>query len=130
MGPAPEEGVVILRYIDDSGVSYRRYDMRSGQFQENAFKTTGGRISEFYDPRTARAHAVVNDNGAEIFHFDPKLQNVQRQMEKSAAGARILVESVSAEGNRMILRAYYPIKPTEWYLYDRAAKRLEIIGRN
>jgi hypothetical protein len=104
--------------------------MQSGELGPNEFVAAGQKVDELYDARTARAHAVVVDDGADIYHFDPANRTVQSRMERSIDGARVLVESASLDGNQMLIRAYYPIKPTEWYLYDREAKRLEIIGRN
>ena len=128
-GHAP--GLVVVRVKDKDGDHvYRQFNMETGELTSDLYDPKGSSISERYDPQTARAHAVVVDKGAEIYHFDPDLRSVQASMEKALSGARILIESASADGNIMLLKAHYPIKPSEWYLYDRSAKRLEIVGQN
>ncbi len=131
LGRGSDLNVAIVRVVDGEGaLSYRRYNMLTGEFLGDAIAPAGRRVRESYDPRRAIAHGLVVDDGAEIHHFNESDQSLQRLMEKSIAGAKVYVESVSQDGDRALVRAHYSDKPTEWYLFDRAEKRLEIIARN
>ena len=132
VGRGPDADIVIMSVASADGEwSYRPYDVRAGVFTSAGYvPSIRDQIIEYYDARRAVAHAVIIGDGKEVHHFHPADQMLQQSMEKLLVGAEVFIESASAGGERVLLKAFYTDKPTEWYLYDRAAKRLEIIGRN
>ena len=131
VGRASEPNVAIVRVVDGEGaLSYRQYNMLTGEFLSEPVVPAGRDVQETYDPRRAIAHGLIVDDGADVHHFDKSDQSLQRLMEKSIPGATAYVESVSSDGARALIRMYYADKPTEWYLFDRNSKRLEMIAQN
>lgn len=85
-----------------------------------------------YDPRFGRSRIAysLSAGGERAFHFDPEDQKAQASLEKALAGASVSLVSKSVDGARVIARAGYRAKPEEFYLYDKSAKRLDLVAAN
>lgn len=85
-----------------------------------------------YDPRFARARIAyyLSAAGERPFHFDADDQRTQASLEKALSGAAVSIVSKSTDGTRMIARADYQDKGAEFYFFDKAAKRLELVAAN
>jgi hypothetical protein len=129
LGRAHEDGYLIARVKDsDDQWGYRRVNLSTGAIESGNVPLFGRIEYEVYDPRTARAHAIIQ--GGKVHHFNPADTDLQNKLEKGIAGAAILVDSASSDRTRFIIRAMYPEKPTEWYLLDRNTNNLELIAAN
>ncbi|NWG70015.1 MAG: hypothetical protein HXY23_00170 [Parvularculaceae bacterium] len=94
-------------------------------------QTPGPVTRAVYDPREARARLVYYRTDRErAFHLDEADRKTQAALEKAVPGAAIAIVSKSLDGGRMIARADYADKPEEYFLYDKAAKRLELVASN
>jgi len=84
-----------------------------------------------YDPREARARlAYYSADRERAFHLDEADRKTQAALEKALPGAAIAIVSKSLDAGRLIARADYADRPQEYYLYDKAAKRLELVAAN
>ncbi len=111
------------------GQSLTEYDLDAGAFRPETLDV--GSVSRIvYDPREARARIVyvVDAGGERVRHLDPADQKTQASLEKAVAGAAISIVSKSIDGMRMIARADYSGKGPEFYFFDKAAKRLELVA--
>lgn len=122
--------IQVLRTISGSR-TLTEYDLDAGAFKSDG-QTVGAVNRIHYDPREARARIlyVASGLGERPIHIDPEDQKTQGALEKAVAGAAISIVSKSIDGGRMIARADYGAKGSEFYLYDRTAKRLELIAAN
>lgn len=122
--------VQVLRNLG-GGQSLMEYDLVAG-----AFKTEGqfeGPVSRVvYDPREARARYVYAPGvgGERVHHLDPADQKTEASLKKAVAGAEITIVSKSVDGMRMIARADFAAGRSEFYFFDKAAKRLELVAAN
>ena len=113
------------------GQSLTEYDLDAGAFKTDAQDV--GAVSRIaYDPREARARILYSAavGGERVHHVDPADQKTQASLEKAIEGAAISIVSKSTDGMRMIGRADYRGKGSEFYLFDKAAKRLELVAAN
>ncbi|MFN0025412.1 MAG: hypothetical protein ACKVS5_16090 [Parvularculaceae bacterium] len=85
-----------------------------------------------YDPRFGRARIAyyASAGGERAYHFEADDQKAQASLEKALTGASVAIVSRSVDGARMIARAAYADKGEEYYFFDKAAKRLELVATN
>jgi len=82
-----------------------------------------------YDHREATATGVrYIDDIPRFVHFDPAEQKIQASLEKALPGASPVIVSKSADGGRMVVKALYTDHPEQFFLFDRAAKTLNMIA--
>lgn len=112
------------------GLTLTEYDLDAGAFKPEG-QFVGAVSRTFYDPREARARIVYVASGAgeKPVHVDAADQKTQASLEKALAGAVVAIVSKSTDGARMIAQARFADRQ-EFYLYDRAAKRLELVAGN
>jgi len=133
LGRAPEAGYAVVRTKNSGGTwAYQQLNLSTGDIEEMDLGASGlfGVGEEIYDPRRARAHAVIQADGMRVYHFNEDDRAIQEKLGNSLPGASLLVESVSLNRERFIIKAMYTDKPDERYLFDEAAKRLELIARD
>lgn len=113
------------------GLALYDYDLDAGAFGP-AVATPGPITRLVYDPRVARARIayVASGAGERPFHLDADDQKTQASLEKALEGASVSIVSKSLDGMRMIARADYAGKGEEFYFFDKAAKRLELVASN
>ncbi len=106
------------------------FNMDTGSIT-NGPEVPGPITRAIYDAREARARVVYYGADRErAFHLDEADRKIQAALEKAVPGAAIAIVSKSLDGWRMIARADYADRPEEYYLYDKAAKRLELVAAN
>lgn len=129
VGSSPRK-IQVLRNLG-GGAQLFEYDLDVASYGP-AVEAPGAISNLYYDPRAARARfgTVLSSAGERPFHIDPDDQKTQLSLEKALGGAAVSIVSKSADGARMIARADYTDKGSEFYLYDKPAKRLELIAAN
>ena len=129
VGSSPRK-IQILRTVDGERRLYE-YDLDAAAY--SAAAPAYGTITEVtYDPRSAKTRVVYVsvDGGVSPYHLDTDDQKTQASLEKAISGAAISLVSKSADGSRMIARADYRAKGSEFYFFDKTAKRLELVAAN
>jgi hypothetical protein len=113
------------------GLTLTEYDLQTGAFKPDG-QVVGAVTRTTYDPREARARIIYvpGVGGERALHLDPADQKTQASLEKAVAGAGIAIVSKSVDGMRMIARADYRGRGSEFYFFDKAAKRLELVAAN
>ncbi len=122
--------IQVLRTVGGSR-TLTEYDLDAGAFKSEG-EPFGAVNRVYYDPREARARILYVSSGAgeRPVHVDAEDQKTQAALEKAVAGAAISIVSKSVDGGRMIARADFAGKASEFYLYDKSAKRLELVAAN
>lgn len=115
----------------NDGPRLYEYNLDTGDFGA-PIGTPGPITYALYDPREARVRIVYVASGASEtpYHLDASDRRAQASIEKALAGAMVTIASKSLDGGRMIIRADYADKPEEYYFYDKAGKRLELVASN
>ena len=129
VGASPRS-IQILRTV---GGERRLFDFDIDAAAYGSAIATPGPISDiFYDPREARARYVTLSagSGQRTFHLDADDQKTQASLEKALAGAAVTLVSKSADGARLIARADYADRGSEYYFFDKPGKRLELVAAN
>lgn len=81
------------------------------------------------DPRRATSSAVLySDDMPRARQLDPAMEKTQTALAGALSGATPVIVSSSANGSRMIVKALYSDHPPQYFLYDKAAKRLDMIA--
>lgn len=128
-GPAAPRA--LLLFVERQGA--RRlalFDLDTGAISDGP-QAPGPITRVFYDSREARARiAYYAADRERALHLDEADRKTQTALEKALPGAAIAVVSKSLDGGRLIARADYAEKAEEFYLYDRASKRLELVAAN
>ncbi|MBI1393274.1 MAG: hypothetical protein GC152_11095 [Alphaproteobacteria bacterium] len=84
-----------------------------------------------FDPAKAAVTAVIHRAGGMIAHYylDEDLRALQGSLERALGGAPVIITSTSKDGVRAIARVLRSEGGDEFYLYDAASKRLELVSR-
>jgi hypothetical protein len=129
VGSSPRS-IQVMRNLG-GGLTLTEYDLDAGAFKADG-QFVGAVTRTVYDPREARARIVyvASGNGETPVHVDPADQKTQASLGKALAGSAISIVSRSVDGARLIARADYAGKGPEFYLFDKAAKRLELVAAN
>lgn len=105
-----------------------KFNMDTGALGDAVFEPASGTVDAIaYDARRARAVRADFDGG--VHHFSAADRTEQQRLENVLPGARAAIISKSQSGERMLVRALYADKPAEYFLFDKPAKRLQLIGR-
>lgn len=122
--------IQVLRSISGAQ-TLAEYDLDAGAFKPDG-QIVGPVSRAVYDPREARARIlhVSGSGGERVVHIDGADQKMQVSLEKAIAGSTISIVSKSVDGGRTIARADFADKGSEFYFFDKAAKRLELVAAN
>lgn len=128
VGSGPRS-IQVMRNLG-GGLTLTEYDLQTGAFKPDG-QVVGAVTRTTYDPREARARIVYVSNalGERPVHVDPADQKTQSALEKALDGAAVSLVSKSTDGARMIAAARFADRE-EFYLYDKPAKRLELVAGN
>lgn len=128
VGSGPRS-IQVMRNLG-GGLTLTEYDLQTGAFKPDG-QVVGAVTRTTYDPREARARIVYVSNGLgeRPVHVDPADQKTQSALEKALDGAAVSLVSKSTDGARMIAAARFADRE-EFYLYDKPAKRLELVAGN
>ncbi|MEQ1930026.1 MAG: hypothetical protein ABL957_05775 [Parvularculaceae bacterium] len=132
-GAAGADAPLALTLLLERGGARRlaHYSLGAGTIADAPMQPPGPLTRAVYDPREARVRIVYYSADRErAFHLDEADRKSQASLEKALPGAAIAIVSKSLDGARMIARADYAEKGEEYYLYDKAAKRLELVAAN
>ena len=131
-GIGKNEGFIQALTTDNTGAQKLvEFDLDSGAFGNVLFEPASKRISKIeYDHRRNKATAVYyNDGGQRVHHLSEIDQSHQQRLEIALKAAAVAIISKSLNGERMIAKAFYQDRPTEYYFYDIPGKRLELIAQ-
>ena len=104
-------------------------DLATGTLGAPLIDPNLGKIKSYEpDYREANASAIYFADG-NIVHLDPDDQKTQAALSKALGGTRVAIKSTSDDGTRMIIKSIPGDGTPEYYLYDSAAKRLELVAR-
>ena len=132
IGASENKGVLQTLVTDKNGATKLiAYDIVAGAFGDIIFQSPSGIIDAIdHDPALATVNAVAyQDNGLRIHHIDASDNNLAEKLEQAIPGATILIQSHSRDDNRYLIKALYGDRATEYYLYDKSAKSLELIAQ-
>lgn len=106
------------------------FDLASGKISKTLFRSPNYDIDRvLYNPRRAKLTGVrYTADMPETFHLDEGEQKTQSALKKALGGASPKVVSTSDDGNRMIVEVSYADHPKQFFLYDKAAKSLNMIA--
>ncbi len=127
---ATSRAIQVLRTVGGERRLYD-YDLDTATYAAPA-PAPGPITRAFYDARAAKARVfeISTASGVRPFHIEADDQKAQASLEKALGGAAVSIVSKSADGTRMIARADYAGKGAEFYLFDRPAKRLDLVASN
>ena len=106
------------------------YDIATGSFTNTLFANPTYDIDYVvYNPSLATADAVVyTDDLPRAKYLDPELQSVQDSLVKALPGAAPMIVSRTDDDMKMIVKAIYTDHPPQYFLFDRNAKKLNMIA--
>ena len=106
------------------------FNIETGVFGETLFSHPDHDIDLVrYDPQRARVTGLqYTDDLPRTWHLDEADRGMQARLSKAIPGAETVIESTSDDGARMIVKAVYSDHPPQWFLFDRNAKTLDLIG--
>lgn len=82
-----------------------------------------------YDERKATATGVrYTDDVTRTFHLDAADRTMQENLRKAIPGSAPQIVSKSADGNRLVVEVSYTDHPKQFYLFDKAARSLNMIA--
>ena len=129
-GVAERAGILQALTTDQAGVQKLvEFDVETGAFGDALFDNNNGQIDTIaYDARRNKATVIYYNNGSpQAYHLIEADRMFQASLERAIEGAAIAIKSVSTNGERMIVKALYANKPSEYYYYDIPGNRLELI---
>lgn len=102
------------------------FDITTGQISRTIFRNEKYDISGvYYDPRKATLTTVYyTDDYDRALHLDPDDQKLQDSLDAALGDATVYIGSRSADGDKMVVYAAYPDRPTEIYIFHKAARNL------
>jgi dipeptidyl aminopeptidase/acylaminoacyl peptidase len=105
-------------------------DAQSGEIARTIYSNPDydidGVVYDFAKATATGARYV--DDLPRTFHFDPAEQKIQDSLAKAMPGAAPMIVSKSADGMKMIVRVVYTDHPDQYFLFDRAAKSMNLIA--
>ena len=106
------------------------FDIDSGQFNRTVFSNERFDISEIaYNPAKASVEGVIfTDHLPRVQYINQSLESVQSSLAKALPGAAPMIVSRSADDQRMIVKALYSDHPPQFFIFDRKAKKLDMIA--
>lgn len=130
-GATPSGDALYISVDDGAGMTtLSELDLQTGAIKPGGLAASGHDISSVvYDARKARATGVryIDDLPRTVF-FDSAEQRMQSMLDKALPDATPVVESESDDGQQVIVRAVYTDHPDQYFVFDRAARRLDMIA--
>lgn len=118
--------------VDNAGANRLvAFDINNGAFGGAILEPGSGQISAIeYDFQRNRATAVYTTGETlGVHHLSEVDRLTQESLAKVLPGATPAIVSRSSDGGRMIVKAFYADRPTEYYFYDKPGRRLELIAQ-
>jgi len=110
--------------------SLMEFSLTDGTFGKTIFSNPDFDIDGvIYEPQKAAATGLEYiDTMPRTFHLNPQDQKTQRSLGKALAGATPMIVSKSNDQKRLIVKALYSDHPTQYFMYDKVAKSLNMIA--
>lgn len=125
LGASPNE-ILATTYGDEDKRGLYGFDISTGELARNVFRHEKYDISGvYYDPRKATLTTVYfTDDFPRAVHLNPDDQKLQDSLNAALKGARVYMGSRSADGNKIVVHAAYPDRPTEIYIFHKDTRNL------
>lgn len=106
------------------------YDLAGGKAARTIFTDNRYDIDRIYvDYRKGRPFGVgYTDDMAQVFPIEEADQKLLASLKKALPRATPIIESRSEDGMRLIVKAMYADHPEQYFFYDRAAKKMDMIA--
>jgi dipeptidyl aminopeptidase/acylaminoacyl peptidase len=118
----------IIRGAD--GDSYfGEFNLKTGAASPLPQGGVGGRPIVDFHKGAAIGLTYTDDLPTSVF-LDPERQKAQGIVAKALPGAAANIISQSGDGTRFVVKATYADHPDQFFLYDRPAKKLDLIARS
>ena len=127
---ADPDTALATTYGDRDKRSLVEFDLRTGEIGAMVFSNPRYDIDAVvYEPRTARVSGVLyTDDLPRAHHLDEAYRKLQANLAKALPGAAPLIVSKSDDGARMIVEAVYTDHPSQFFLFDKQARRLDMFA--
>lgn len=128
---ATQDYALATMYGDRDKRSLVRFDLETGEIGETAvFSNADYDIDSIvYDPLNGYVTGVrYTDDLPQTYHLDEADRKMQASLGKALPNASPVIVSKSLDGARMIVRAVYVDHPTQFFLFDKKARRLDMIA--
>lgn len=124
------ESVAATTYGDRDKRSVVAIDLATGDTGRTLFTDPIHDIDQvIFNPTNAEAIGVrYIDNLPRTYYFDETVQNIQQQLASALPGAAPMIISKSRNSQRMIVQAIYTDHPKQYFVFDRASMRLDMIA--
>ena len=105
-------------------------DLENGEIGRTLFTSQDYDIDgPVYDYRRAVVTGVrYTDDLPRTYHLSEADRAVQQSLRKALPGAAPSIVSRSADGARMIVEVVYPDHPKQFFLFDKEARRLDVVA--
>ena len=122
-----EDSIFTLeRKDDDEFVRLWRYNTTQDQFTDVIYETEKFDLYTTYrDPWTEELTAASwFDDRMRTWFVDDELNALQKKFEQQFTEGAVTIDTVSRDGNRMLLQAHKPWSPPMLYFYEKSTGRL------
>lgn len=128
-GRAPDGNMLAL-VERDGRRAVAEFDVDAGAPGEIVFAHASYDVdAALYDPRTARIRGIgYTDDLPRRHYLDPLEQRVHGSLAMALPDASPILWSRSADGSRYVVKVAYVDHPPQWFLYDTAAKTLDVVA--
>jgi len=122
--------VLATTYGEQDTVGLYGYDISTGKIARTVFSNDEYDVTGVqYDTEKATVTAVYfTDDFPRAFHLDPDDQSLQDNLARALPGAMPYIASKSLSGDKMIIWATYPDRPSDIYLFDKPTRNLALFS--
>lgn len=110
--------------------SFVEIDLASGVVTQTLFSNPQLDVSAvLYDPRKAAAIGILYiDDLPRVLYFDASTDKLQAELAAAIPGATPIIVSQSDDGSRMVVRAVYTDHPDQYFIYEKAGRKLNMFA--
>ena len=122
--------ILARTYGDENTSGLYGFNIDTGEFSRTVFRHEKYDLTGVsYDPTKATVTAVYyTDDFPRAFHLNPDDQQLQENLARALPGAIPYIGSKSINGDKMIIWAVYPDRPTDIYLFDKPSRNLALFS--
>ncbi|HEX9932994.1 MAG TPA: S9 family peptidase [Allosphingosinicella sp.] len=123
-----ERGIIVTN-AETGRFAVYRYDFATDTRGEVLFEHPEVDVTTpILNPDGSVDGVAYEDDRPRLRWLNPQLAEVQRSIDRTFPGKTNIIASRSRDGNRMLVFSSAADDPGTYYVYDRAARRMEIFG--